>query len=186
MVINFKILDGHMARILTFLLTYDFAFQQRADRLHSNFDALSRRSSVEADCKYCEKMENRYESENEEGRSFGMVSVHRIRQIYSSISRRSRPGLVQKKELSLFQHFRSTKTKFLSDCGKIVSAETILRENIFVACVERLHFINVNQLKYDSFSPTYQGTLVQVLIAFYGIFTLLVKLLSFSYLQSIT
>ena len=37
-------------------------------------------------------------------------------------------------------------------------------------------FINVNQLGYDSLSQKYQGTLVQVLIAFDGIFFLLVKL----------
>ena len=82
--------------MLTCLLAYFFSIQHRADRLHSSCDALSRSSCVEADCKYCEKMENRYESENEERRSFGMVSVHRSRQIYSSISSRSRTGLVQK------------------------------------------------------------------------------------------
>ena len=47
-------------------------------------------------------------------------------------------------------------------------------------------FIKVNQLRYDSLSQIYQGTSVQVLIAFNGIVFLLVKLYSFSYLQSIT
>ena len=44
------------------------------------------------------------------------------------------------KGLPRFQHFRSTKTsnKFLNAQGKIISAET-LDENIFVACLERLH-----------------------------------------------
>ena len=44
-------------------------------------------------------------------------------------------------ELSWFQHFRSTKTsnKFLNAWGKIISAETLLDENIWVACMERLH-----------------------------------------------
>ena len=37
-------------------------------------------------------------------------------------------------------------------------------------------FIKVNQLKYDSLSQKYQGTSVQVLIAFNGIIFLLVKL----------
>ena len=58
--LNFKILDGQLARMLTFLLAYDFSIQPRADTLHSNCDALSRRSYVEVDCKYCEKMINRY------------------------------------------------------------------------------------------------------------------------------
>ena len=37
-------------------------------------------------------------------------------------------------------------------------------------------FIKVNQLTYDSLSQKYQGTSVQVLIAFNGIIFLLVKL----------
>ena len=37
-------------------------------------------------------------------------------------------------------------------------------------------FIKVNQLRYESLSQKYQGTSVQVLIAFNGIIFLLVKL----------
>ena len=99
--LNFKILDGQLARMLTFLSAYDFSIQHRAGRLHSNCDALSRRPCVEADCKYCEKAENRFESENEEGRSSETVSVHRIRQIYSSISSHSRTRLVQLMQMLL-------------------------------------------------------------------------------------
>ena len=71
--------------------------------------------------------------------------------------------LSEGKELPPFQHFRSTKTsnKFLNAWGKIISAETLL---------------DVNQLRYDSFSQKYQGTPFQVLIAFNGIGFLLVKL----------
>ena len=49
--------------------------------------------------------------------------------------------LSEGKELPWFQHFRSTKTsnKFLNACGKIISAETLLDENMSVACMERLH-----------------------------------------------
>ena len=49
--------------------------------------------------------------------------------------------LSEGKELPPFQHFRSTKTlnKFLNAWGKIISAETLLDENMFVACMERLH-----------------------------------------------
>ena len=71
--------------------------------------------------------------------------------------------LSEGKELPPFQHFRTTKTsnKFLNAWGKIISAETLL---------------DVNQLRYDSFSQKYQGTSVQILIAFNGIGFLLVKL----------
>ena len=49
--------------------------------------------------------------------------------------------LSEGKELPRFQHFRSTKTsnKFLNAWGKILSAEALLDENMFVACMERLH-----------------------------------------------
>ena len=49
--------------------------------------------------------------------------------------------LSEKKELPRFQHFRSTKTsnKFVNAWRKIISAETLLDENMWVACKERLH-----------------------------------------------
>ena len=49
--------------------------------------------------------------------------------------------LSEGKELPRFQHFNSTKTsnKFLNFGGRIISAETLLDENMFVACIERLH-----------------------------------------------
>ena len=49
--------------------------------------------------------------------------------------------LSEGKELPRFQRFRSTKTssKFLNAWGKIISAETLLDENMCGACMERLH-----------------------------------------------
>ena len=49
--------------------------------------------------------------------------------------------LSEEKELPRFQHFRSTKTsnKFLNAWEKTISAETLLDENMWVACIERLH-----------------------------------------------
>ena len=49
--------------------------------------------------------------------------------------------LSEGKELPWFQHFRSTKAsnKFLNAWGKIISAETLLDENMWVAYMERLH-----------------------------------------------
>ena len=49
--------------------------------------------------------------------------------------------LSEGKELPRFQHFRSTKisTEFFNAWGKIISAETLLDENMSVACMERLH-----------------------------------------------
>ena len=49
--------------------------------------------------------------------------------------------LSEEKELPRFQHFRSTKTskEFLNAWGKIISAETLLDENMFVGCMEMLN-----------------------------------------------
>ena len=49
--------------------------------------------------------------------------------------------LSEGKELPRFQHFRSTKTsnKVLNAWGKIISAETLLDENMWDACMEMLH-----------------------------------------------
>ena len=49
--------------------------------------------------------------------------------------------LSEGKELPRFQHFRSTKTAnmFLNAWGKIISAETLLDENMWVACIEKLY-----------------------------------------------
>ena len=49
--------------------------------------------------------------------------------------------LSEGKELPRLQHFRSTKTsnKFLNALGKIISADTLLDENMWVACMERIH-----------------------------------------------
>ena len=86
--------------------------------------------------------------------------------------------LSEGKELPWFQHFRNIKTsnKFLNAWGKIISVETLLDENMFVACMimyGKATFIKVNQLRYYSLSQKYQGTLVKVLIAFNGIVFLL-------------
>ena len=53
--------------------------------------------------------------------------------------------LSEGKELPRFQHFRSTKTssKFLNAWGKIISAETLLDENMCGACMERLHLLKL-------------------------------------------
>ena len=71
--------------------------------------------------------------------------------------------------------------------GKDNKCRDIIRCILDVGCMYgKATFIKVNQLKYDSLSQKYQGISVQVLIALNGIVFLLVKLKSFSYLQSST
>ena len=60
--------------------------------------------------------------------------------------------------------------------GKDKKCRDIIRSK-YVCCMSgKATFIKVNQLRYDSLSQKYQGTSVQVLIAFNGIVFLLVKL----------
>ena len=58
--LNFKILDGQLARMLTFLSAYNFTIEHRAGRLHSNCDALSRRPCYDFRCKYCDRVESKF------------------------------------------------------------------------------------------------------------------------------
>ena len=58
--LNFKILDGQLARMLTFLSAYNFTIEHRAGRLHSNCDALSRRPCYDLRCKYCDRVESKF------------------------------------------------------------------------------------------------------------------------------
>ena len=53
--------------------------------------------------------------------------------------------LSEGKELPRFQHFRSTRTinKFLNAWERLISTETLLDENMFVACMERLHLLKL-------------------------------------------
>ena len=66
-------------------------------------------------------------------------SVHPALHCFTCCDKSS--SLSEGKELPLFQPFRSTKTsyKFVNSWGKIIHAETLLGENMFFACIERLH-----------------------------------------------
>ena len=54
--LNFKNVEGQLARWLTALSVYDFTIEYRAGKLHSNADVLSRRPCVDG-CKYCDRVE---------------------------------------------------------------------------------------------------------------------------------
>ena len=84
--LNFKILDGQLARMLTFLSAYDFIIQHRAGRLHSNCDSLSRRPCVEMNCKYCEKVEIKFADEQKERNSKESITVAKTKQTSVSAS----------------------------------------------------------------------------------------------------
>uniref|UniRef100_A0AAV2K2W5 ribonuclease H n=2 Tax=Knipowitschia caucasica TaxID=637954 RepID=A0AAV2K2W5_KNICA len=57
--LSFKQPEGQVARWLEVLQTYDFDIQHRPGQQHNNADALSRRPCVIAECRYCERQEER-------------------------------------------------------------------------------------------------------------------------------
>ena len=63
---NFKICEGALARILETLSIYDFFVEHRPGLLHSDADSISRRPCVEQECAHCERFEKKY-SENSPG-----------------------------------------------------------------------------------------------------------------------
>ena len=52
---NFKNIEGQIAWWLKTLASYDF---QRSGLVHSNADALSRRTRLDENCKYCDKIDS--------------------------------------------------------------------------------------------------------------------------------
>lgn len=59
---KFKNPEGQIARWLETLATYDFNIEHRAERIHSNADALSRRLCCESGCQYCLRAESRFDN----------------------------------------------------------------------------------------------------------------------------
>uniref|UniRef100_A0AAV2M0R0 Gypsy retrotransposon integrase-like protein 1 n=1 Tax=Knipowitschia caucasica TaxID=637954 RepID=A0AAV2M0R0_KNICA len=57
--LSFKQPEGQVARWLEVLQTYDFDIQHHPGQQHNNADALSRRPCVIAECRYCERQEER-------------------------------------------------------------------------------------------------------------------------------
>jgi hypothetical protein len=57
--LNFKLVEGQLARWLTFLSAYDNVIEYRQGKIHNNADALSRRPCHDILCKYCDRLEER-------------------------------------------------------------------------------------------------------------------------------
>ncbi|MES9879322.1 MAG: reverse transcriptase domain-containing protein [Sedimenticola sp.] len=79
---NFKICEGALARILETLAIYDYTIEHRPGVRHQNADSLSRRPCSERECAHCERFEKRY-SETEPGlatRNIGVRSEESAKQ----------------------------------------------------------------------------------------------------------
>ena len=60
---NFKDVEGQLARWLQKLQQYDFVVAHRPRKNHLNADALSRRPCFSSDCQYCLKLDQKNEIE---------------------------------------------------------------------------------------------------------------------------
>ena len=63
---NFKNIDGQIARWLETLASYDFDIIHRSGLTHSNADSLSRRPCTDDQCEYCERVEKTYSNKDPE------------------------------------------------------------------------------------------------------------------------
>ena len=79
--LNFKALEGQLARWLQKLGEYDFEVKHRKGAEHGNADALSRRPCFSGSCKYCERVEvksNTQQSLNDDvdnGESYNVAGI---------------------------------------------------------------------------------------------------------------
>ena len=79
---NFKICEGALARILETISIYDFFVEHRPGIIHRDADSISRRPCLDQECAHCERFEKRY-SENSPGlatRNIGVISVESVKQ----------------------------------------------------------------------------------------------------------
>ena len=78
---NFKICEGALARILETLAIYDFFIEYRPGPSHQNANSVSRRPCLNQECAHCERFEKKY-SENSPGlatRNTGVMSVESVK-----------------------------------------------------------------------------------------------------------
>ena len=71
--LNFKKPEGQIARWMEQLAMYDYSIQHRAGKIHNNADSLSRRPCE--NCKYCERVDLKYENSDKETRTNSVVRV---------------------------------------------------------------------------------------------------------------
>ena len=57
---NFKNIEGQVARWLEFLASYEFDIHYRPGISHQNADSMSRRPCIDNNCKYCDRIEEKW------------------------------------------------------------------------------------------------------------------------------
>ena len=95
---NFKICEGALARILETLAIYDFTIEYRPAAGHKNADSVSRRPCIDQACAHCERFEKRY-SENSPGlatRKTGVMNEESVTKGKSQTESKEHEGSTEK------------------------------------------------------------------------------------------
>ena len=80
---NFKICEGALARILETLAIYDFEIEFRPGSRHLDANSVSRRPCVDQECAHCERFEKRYSEETNPRlatRNIGLLCEESVKQ----------------------------------------------------------------------------------------------------------
>ena len=96
---NFKICEGALARILETLAIYDFEIEFRQGSRQTNADSLSRRPCSDQECAHCERFEKRYNEETNPRlatRNIGLLREESVKQGESQLTAKIERGSEQK------------------------------------------------------------------------------------------
>ena len=96
---NFKICEGALARILETLAIYDFEIEFRQGSRHTNADSLSPRPCSDQEGAHCERFEKRYNEETNPGlatRNIGLLSKESVKKGESQLTAKIERGSEQK------------------------------------------------------------------------------------------
>ena len=98
-IINLKICEGALAKILETLAIYDFEIEFRQGSRHTNADSLSRRPCSDQECAHSERFEKRYNKETNPRfatRNTGLLSEESVKQGESQLTVKIERGSEQK------------------------------------------------------------------------------------------
>ena len=98
---NFKICEGALARILETLAIYDFEIEFRPGSRHLDADSVSRRPCVDQECAHCERFEKRYSEETNPRlatKNIGLLSEESVKQGESQLREERMSNTDQKLE----------------------------------------------------------------------------------------
>ena len=123
---NFKNIEGQVARWLEFLASYEFDIHYRPGISHQNADSMSRRPCIDNSCKYCDRIEEKWGF-----KETGLINRNKGENVESIILGESteKDGLIR---------------KVGTDMGELVSSENGMEKS---DCPLEVHLQGHNSIK---------------------------------------